>query len=191
MPVLQLGLPLPGHHQVIGVIWGKKVIGRRRGLVKVLLLMLTTVCFNSSQFRNRIEFKMWISLSIEVKITFAHPYRCWLEAEWKWLALHKVDYFIISRKITPYASSLHVVIKSTRPNNSHITKLVWDEGVSLHSLAELVCLTADQNWHVEGPGYQSYLRCAHTRHHVAISQQSMGTQEHLRYLGEGEFNDYT
>lgn len=69
-------------------------------------------------------------------------------------------------------------------NACHLTELIGDKGVSLHPLTELVCFTADQDWHVEGPSHQSYLRGAHTRHHVAISQQGMGTQEHLRYLGE-------
>lgn len=51
-----------------------------------------------------------------------------------------------------------------------LTKLIGDKGVGLHSLTELVRLTAHQHWYVVGLGYQGDLRCAHSGHHIAIGQ---------------------
>lgn len=70
--------------------------------------------------------------------------------------------------------------------NTFRTKFIGDEGIRLHPVTKLVGLATHQHRHIKGFGHQRYLGCPHARHDVAVGQQSVGTEEHLRHLKENK-----
>lgn len=67
-------------------------------------------------------------------------------------------------------------------SGQHITQFVVDESISLYLIAELVCLTRDENRHVVRARHQRRLRRARAADDAAVGQQGPRAQQDQLYL---------
>lgn len=87
---------------------------------------------------------------------------------------NRVAQYYFRHTINVFNNSIH--------NPKKITQFVGDESISLHLIAELVCLASNEHRHVMCTCHQRRLRRARAADHAAVRQQGPRAKQDQLYL---------